>query len=89
MDDVETYTYMHEATTLRFLVHCRWLWQDGVERRESADQHFRNEGPEHTDRDCADQRHQQVQAESTTQQQGIKTASVAVLIVHITFSSMH
>ena len=32
---------------------------------------------------------QQVQAESTTQQQGIKTASVAVLIVHITFSSMH
>ena len=32
---------------------------------------------------------QQVQAESTTQQQGIKIASVAFLMMHNTFSSMH
>ena len=32
---------------------------------------------------------QQVQTESTTQQQGIKTSSVAVLMMHNTFSSMH
>jgi len=32
---------------------------------------------------------QQVQAESTTQQQGSKTAPVAVLMMHNTFSSMH
>ena len=31
---------------------------------------------------------QQVQAESTTQQQGIKTAAIAVLVVHNTFSSV-
>ena len=34
-------------------------------------------------------KNQQVQAESTTQQQGIKTASVAVLVMHNTFSSKH
>ena len=32
---------------------------------------------------------QQVQAESITQQQGIKTAAIAVLVVHNTFSNMH
>ena len=32
---------------------------------------------------------QPVQAESTTQQQGSKTTSLAVFVMHNTFSSMH
>ena len=77
MDDVEMKTYIHEATILRFLVPL-----GGSDKMEVKDQNVQTNTSEMKDQNTQTEivqiKDEQMQEECTTQQQGIKTRSVAI-----------
>ena len=75
---------LHEATILRFLVPL-----GGSDKMEVKDQNVQTNTLEMKDQNTQTEivqiNDQPVQAESTTQQQGSKTASLDVFVMHNTF----
>ena len=82
--------------TLTWLQQLPWdflFTAGGSDKMEVKDQNVQTNTLEMKDQNTQTEivqiNDQQVQAESTTQQQGIKTTSVAVLMMHFIFSSKH